>query len=198
MDFKLADEYAERIQSGDGDELFEELIRMCTPYLLDLRKRFGFYRIPPKEVRNEIVADTVSDAIVKNSSKLPFSYRLQNTFRNLCRQKEKTLKDRSRKHLERLIEKHQALGFSIAGLDLHRSIAEPELQQREEKSLVLEALKGHPEFSKKVVFQRFRGSTFPEISEIYQKAFDECKRVFWHDFYHIQKELSRIQKEVEK
>lgn len=202
MDFKiadgLADEYAERIRSGEGGEIFDKLVRMCIPYLVYLKTRLGFCGISDNDVRDELAADTVSDAIMKEDSKHPFSYRLHNTFRDLCRQRERALKDGNRKHIERLIKKYETRGTPIASLNPQPATTESNIQQREEKLLVLKALQGHPEFSKKVVFQRFRGSSYSEISQIYTKSFNECKRVFEHDYYHIKKKFSRIQNKEEK
>ena len=44
-----------------------------------------------------------------------------------------------------------------------------------------EILATHDPFSKQVVYQKSRGSTYPDMSDIFKTTLNECKRVYWHD-----------------
>ncbi|HDZ69405.1 MAG TPA: hypothetical protein ENH43_03195 [Phycisphaerales bacterium] len=51
-------------------------------------------------------------------------------------------------------------------------------------------LKNHDDFSKKVVYQKTRGSTYPEMAKIFDTVLNECKRVYWHDINDLREKLN--------
>lgn len=186
MDRKLANQYAARVLQGEGAESFQTLVSMCIGYSLYVRRRFGFWDIPVDEVKNELVADAVTDAIMfKGKRNIPFDICLQNTLRDNYRKR------------RYIVREHFAEDISTIFDDLHPSqrmgehtshqSPEEEAQQGEFIELLNDVFENHEPFSKKVVYQRMRGSTYPELEEFFCTPRKECKRVFWHDFYHLEK-----------
>lgn len=190
MDFKLANEMADKISRGDHDYLYHELVSSCASYLLFLRQRFGFYCIPVSEVEDELAADAVSDAImVKGDRNLPFTICLHNTFRDCCRRRLRSIRERDKDSIMEQCEIRASA--TIIGVGPKRPSAEIQIQRREEKELFLDELENHDPFSKLLIYQRMRGSTFPEMMIIFDSTLNECKRVYWHDFNHIRDTLRR-------
>lgn len=190
MDYDLANNYAEQIRQGGGTELHQKLANMCTSYLLYLRKKLGFHCIPVKEITCELAADAVSDAIVaKGRRNLPFTICLQNAFRDRCRQRKRIIDDKYTKHVKSMC--------SIVGLPLVVDMgvpvpsAEVQVQNKEQVQLANKILDSHDRFSKKIVYQKMRGSTYREMAEISSTTVNECKRVFWHDIRHIRKQFEQ-------
>ncbi|MBD3376632.1 hypothetical protein GF406_16470 [candidate division KSB1 bacterium] len=179
MDFNLVNQYAEEIkQSGDAEQ-HKRLISDCIPYLLYLRTKFGFLSIPKEDIKNELAYDAVSDAIMKESDKLPFIYRLKNTFRDICRKRIRI----TREHDSNLmIEKYDIrIPKLLMGTSAPQKSPPTQSQDNELVEMANNILADHDPFSKKVVLQKTRGSTYPEISDIFETPSNECKRVYWHD-----------------
>ena len=63
-------------------------------------------------------------------------------------------------------------------------------QDKELVELAAAILKDHEELSKKVVYQKTRGSTYPEMADIFKAALNECKRVYWHDINDLRKKMN--------
>ena len=188
MDFDLANQYAKQILEGKDDQ-HQKLVRMCLPYLYSLRKRFGFYSISFKEIKNELAADAVSDAIMaQGRRKLPFSKCIQNSFRDICRKRIRVIREHDRNNIVSQcdIEGHRKLMCSGTK---HPS---PQIRAQEDDlvELVNNILENHDHFSKQIVYQKTRGSTYPEMVTIFKKELNECKRVYWHDINHIRNKLN--------
>ena len=63
-------------------------------------------------------------------------------------------------------------------------------QDKELVKLAADILKNHEKLSKKVVYQKTRGSTYSEMADIFKTALNECKRVYWHDINDLRKKLN--------
>ena len=71
MNFKLANSYAEQIvQSGDDQELFKKLTLMSIPYMISIKYRFGFHKIPTGNIENHMASEAVGIAIMAMASTL--------------------------------------------------------------------------------------------------------------------------------
>ena len=186
MDRKLANQYAERVLQGEGAESFQTLVSMCIGYSLYVQRRFGFWDIPVDEVKNELVADAVTDAILfKGIRNRPFDMCLQNTLRDNYRKRRYILREHFAEDISTIFDDlhpSQRMGEHTS----HQS-PEEEAQQGEFIELLNDVFENHEPFSKEVVYQRMRGSTYPELEELFCTPREELKRVFWHDFYHLEK-----------
>ena len=181
MDFVVVNQWAERIEQGENGDLLARLTRQCTPYFLMLRKKLGFYRIPEAEVQGDLASDAITKAFVdKERRGLPFGICMHNAFRDCCRQRMKSIRE------------HDNDG--ILDKIIHPRYRPPDLEAQlsETVELVNGILKDHEPFSKKVVFQRMKGSTYPEMGEIFKTTTNECKRVFWHDFNDIRTKIRHL------
>ena len=181
MDFAAVNEYAERIEQGENGGLLNKLTRMCIPYFLYLRKKLGFYRIPESEVRDELASDAIAKLFIdqKRRGRL-YSICLHNAFRDCCRERMKSIRE------------HDNDG--IMDKIMHSRYRSPETQAQlnEIEELVGCILADHEPLSKKVVFQKMRGSTYPEMAEIFQTTSNECKRVYWHDFNDVLEKMKHL------
>ena len=189
MDFDLANQYAEEISQGGNQERHRELVAMCVPYLLYLKKRFGFHCILRGEVKNELAADAVSDAIVDRQRRnLPFTLCLQNTFRDLCRKRVRITREHDSNNI---IDK---CDIKLPGLMVGVSTPYPsppaKAQDNELIKLAKNILNDHEPFSKEVVYHKTRGSTYPEMGDVLKTTSNECKRIYWHDIDDIRKKLN--------
>lgn len=188
MDFDLANQYAKQILEGKDDQ-YHKLVKMCLPYLYYLRKKLGFYSISLKEVKNELAADTVSDAIMAQQKRgLPFSICIHNSFRDLCRKRNRITREHDTQNIVSQcgIEGHSKL---ICDSTKHPS-PQIKAQDKELVELATDILKNHDELSKKAVYQKTRGSTYPEMADIFKIALNECKRAYWHDINDLRKKLN--------
>ncbi len=190
FDYNLANNYAEQIGQGGNAELYPKLTNMCTSYFLCLRKRFGFYCIPVREVILELAADAVSDAIMAQGKRnLPFTICLQNSFRDCCRQRVRSIREQTAgDFVEQCDIAHAPLSI---GLGARVPSAEVQVHSADEIQLVNEILNNHDPFSTKVIYQKNRGSTYPEMAGIFSTTVNECKRVYWHDIRHIRKQFGQ-------
>ena len=181
MDFKVANEYVQRIEQGENGELLKKLSGLCLPYFLSLRKRLGFYGIPESEVRNELTSDAISKAFIDQKRRgLPYSFCLHNAFRDCCRERLKSIREQ--------------YNDDIFDKIIHQRYIPPDYQAQvnEIEELVSRILEDHEPLSKQVVFQKMKGSTYPEMAEIFRTTSNECKRVYWHDFNDIQKKVRHL------
>ena len=189
MDFDLANQYAEEIGQSKNEHRYEELVEMCTPYLLSIRKRFGFCNISLKEAVDELASDAVSDAIIaKQRRKLPFTLCLQNTFRDICRKRIRITREHDTGKIIDKCDINLPRLLVGTGSQPHSPLAQS--QDNELVELANKILKNHDPFSKKVVYQKTRGSTYPEMSNIFKTTLNECKKVYWHDINDIRKKLN--------
>ena len=184
----LADHYLERICQGD-DKQFKNLLSACIPFFLSFRKKYGFSHIPVDDVKEELAAEAVHRAFISHKiNNKRFSFYLINAFRDCCR--ERTRIENSGR-IDNIIDKC-GLQFALnAGRSKQPISSEVRAQRNEFVEQVFLILKDHPAFSKKLVFERTRGSTYPEMASIYRKSLNECKRVYEHDIYHIRKNINR-------
>jgi DNA-directed RNA polymerase specialized sigma24 family protein len=190
VDFKIANRYAEQVSQGGDDKLRQQLTAMCYPHLFRLRKKLGFYGISEKEIMQELAADAVSDAImVKGKRNLPFSICLHNTFRDRCRQRMKSIREQYVGDIMEICD-ISSPGFMI-GVGARPYSAPDQAQNNELLKLAHKAINKHDRFSKKVIFQKMKGSTYPEMAEIFDETVNECKRVYWHDMNHIRKQIGQ-------
>jgi hypothetical protein len=193
MDFDLANQYARQILEGKDDQ-YQELVKMCLPYLYYLRKKMGFYSISLKEVKNELAADAVSDAImVQRRRKLPFSICIHNSFRDICRKRNRIIREHNANNIVSQFDIEESGKVVFAGIR-HPS---PQVKACDNELIELanNILKNHNRFSKQVVYQKTRGSTYPEMADIFSTTLNECKRVYWHDINHIREKLNPNLKE---
>jgi len=194
MDFDLANQYAKQILEGKDDQ-HQKLVRMCLPYLYSLRKRFGFYSISFKEIKNELAADAVSDAIMaQRIRELRFSICIRNSFRDICRKRNRIIREHDTNNIVSQcdIEKSR----KVMGGGTRYPSPQVKAQDDELVELAENILKDHDDFSKKVVYQKTRGSTYPEMADDYSATVNECKRVYWHDIDHIRKKLNPTPEEM--
>lgn len=190
MDYNLANDYAEQIKQGGSAELHQKLAEMSISYLLYLRKKLGFQCIPVVEIKHELSADAVSDAILAQERRnLPFTICLHNAFRDRCRQRVRTIKQRDAKYL---MDKCGVTSMPfIRDMGTHSHSVEVQVQDAEQVELVSKMMDSHDRFSKRVIYQKIKGSTYPELADIFSTTLNECKRVFWHDVNHIRKQFGQ-------
>ena len=190
MDYNLANNYAEQIKQGGDAELHHNLTNMCTSYLLYLRKKLGFYCISEVEIKRELAGDAVSDAImVQDRRRLPFTICLHNAFRDRCRQRIRIIREQNTNDL---MDKCDIAGSPlVVGMGAHIPSAEAKVQNAEQIELANMILDSHDRFSKKVIYQKMKGSTYPEMADIFSITLNECKRVYWHDIIHIRKKFEQ-------
>ncbi|MCK5000307.1 MAG: hypothetical protein KAS23_12260, partial [Anaerohalosphaera sp.] len=79
----------------------------------------------------------------------------------------------------------------IVGMGTHTPSAEVRVQDAEQVELANKIMDNHDLFSKKVVYQKMKGSTYPEMADIFSTTLNECKRVYWHDMNHIRKQFGQ-------
>jgi len=189
MDFDLANQCAEEFGEGENLQKYEKLVDMCIPYLLSIKKRFGFQSITYKDVKRELAKDAVSDAIMKMKRlDKPFMPCLQNSFRDLCRKQIRITREHdTRKIIGKCDIKMPSLIMGV-GSQPHSPFFQS--QDNELIELADNILKDHEPFSKRVVYQKTRGSTYPEMSNIFKKTLNECKKVYWHDINDIREKLN--------
>lgn len=188
MDFKLANQLAGRISQGENSGLHEQLVSMCTPYLLYVKQQFGFYQISKKDVVEELAADAVADSImVKEYRRLPFTICLQNAFRNCCRKRCRILREHAKEDVVAKCETRNPP--SAIGVGPSRPSPEIQAQRNEEKEIFHNELKKHKKFSKTIIYERMRHSTYKEMAIIFNRTLNECKRVFWSNFNEIRSNL---------
>ena len=194
MDFDLANQYAKQILEGNDDQ-YQELVKMCLPYLYYLRKKMGFYRISLKEVKNELAADAVSDAIMaQRIRELPFSICIHNSFRDVCRERNRIIREHDTKNIVSQYDTEESR--KVMGVGSGHPSPQVKARDNELVELANNILKIHDHFSKQVVYQKTSGSTYPDMAYIFSTTLNECKRVYWHDINHIREKLNPNPKEV--
>jgi hypothetical protein len=184
VDSKHANDLANRISKGENSGLYETLVKMCIPYLLDVKEWFGFHDVSAKEVYSQLAADAVNNSIAEMKlRKLPFTARLQNDFRDLCRKKRYSMR---KPIAEKLAEK---CGLPtrprILGADSRRPSPDIEAQRNEEVVMLQRELGNHGKASKTAICERMRGSPYAEIAQILDKKPQQCRALFWHDVHKI-------------
>ena len=186
--YVLADHCLERICQGD-DKQFQNLLSACIPFFLSFRKKYGFSHIPVEDVKEELAAEAVNRAFIKHKmNDKRFSFYLINAFRDCCRER---TRNTNPTRITSIIDKC-GLQFTLnIGRSKQPISSEVQAKRSEFVEQVCLILKDHPPFSKKLVFERTRGSTYPEMASIYRKSLNECKRVYEHDIYHIRKSINR-------
>ena len=184
----FADECLERVGQGDNEQ-FQNLLSACMPFFLYFRKKYGFSHIPVDEVKEVLAAEAINRAFIKHKmNDKRFSFYLINTFRDCCRERTRI---GNQTRITDIIDKC-GLQFALnAGRSKQPISAEIQAERNEFVEQVHFILKDHPPFSKKLVFEKTRGSTFPEMASLYRKSLNECKRVHQHDIYHIRKNINR-------
>lgn len=195
--FKKADQFAEQFGQKISDEQLQELILTCMPYFMYLRKKFRYFRIPIEYIKKEIAPSAINQAfLIQQRRKIFFSYCLQNAFRDCCREQFRQLREHDTDNI-----------VSQCDIEGHRKLMcggtkppSPQIKAQENDlaELVDNILKKHNRFSKQVVYQKTRGSTYPEMADIFKTALNECKRVYWHDIKHLRKKLNPNPKEKQK
>ncbi|HDY87776.1 MAG TPA: hypothetical protein ENH82_06610 [bacterium] len=188
MDFDLANQYAKQILEGkDGQH--QKLVKMCLPYLYYLRKKLGFYSISLKEVKNELATDAVSDAIMaQRRRELPFSICIHNSFRDICRKRNRITREHDMNDIVSQCDIEESR--KVMGGGTRYPSPQVKAQDNELVELAENILKNHDDLSKKVVYQKTRGSTYPEMVDIFSNTLNECKRVYWHDINDLRKKLN--------
>ena len=186
---KKADQFAEQFGQKIDDKQLQELILTCMPYFMSLRKKFRYFRIPIEDIKNEIAPSAISQAfIIQQRRKISFPYCLQNAFRDCCREQLRRLRERGAQNIisQCGIEEH---GKLMCSGTKHPS-PQIKAQDKELVELATDILKNHEELSKRAVYQKTRGSTYPEMADIFKTTLNECKRVYWHDINDLRKKLN--------
>jgi len=189
VDFKLANSYAEQIvQSGDDHELFKKLTLMSISYMMYIRVKFAFHKIPTRHIKDHLASEAVGIAIMAMARRnLPFTICIRNAFRDLCRQRLRIIRER---RVGNIMEKCNIGDLpKVVGVGPRRPAHDVKVEDDEIIKLSHDLLNNHDPFSKKVVLQKTRGSTYPEMAEIFSTKQDECKRVYWHDIDHLRVKL---------
>lgn len=189
MDFDYAAELAERIGRGENGDLRKQLIDLCIPYFWGVRFRFGFHEISHQEIVEELTPDAINDAIfVMRNRKSAFGIRLQNAFRELCRQRRR---HRRRPKAEELAAKCDP--SYLLGITGSRPPANLGAEQNESIELIRHELENHEKTSKTAICERMRGSSYGEIAVILGKNAHQSRALFWDNLKQIRKNL-RIRK----
>jgi len=185
VDFDYAAELAERIGRGENGDLRQQLIDLCIPYFWGVRSRFGFYDISYRDVDEELAADAINDAIlIVEHRKSAFGIRLQNAFRELCRQR--------RRHRRRPTAKELAAKCDpsyLPGITGSRPPANLGAEQNESIELIRHELENHEKASKTAIYERMRGSSYQEIAMILGKDAHRSRALFWDNLKQIRKNL---------
>ena len=188
MDFDMANRYAKEILEGKDDQ-YQKLVKMCLKYLYYLRKKLGFHSISQGEIKKDLASDAVSDAIMAQQRRgLPFSICIHNSFRDLCRKRNRITREHDTQNIISQCD------IEEPGKKMPSMVRFPSpsawAQDKELVELAADILKNHEELSKKVVYQKTRGSTYPEMADIFKTALNECKRVYWHDINDLRKKMN--------
>lgn len=172
-------EIAERISKGENGGLYQELNSLCQPYFRSLARRFGFSCISAHAIEQSVGPDAIHRAIVNEAGiALPFNTRLQNAFRNSCRQEVRFLRAKHIEKLWRIIQARPIQGdFGLSPLE--------HLSRKEFRGAFLVALAQHDRLSKRAVIRRMRGATYVEIGMCLTISPEKSKSIFWHDFTNI-------------
>lgn len=179
MDFRIADQLADRIIKGGNGDLYQTLVQMCIPYLMSVKRRYGFWRVTKKTVVDELAAAAVSDGISRQ--KLlgrTFMVWLPNAFRDHCRRVDREIRqEKLRKAIEEC-----GISYSPRTIGAHPE-KRPDEKAADNEALrsIWEELAKHEEGSKAAVAERTRGSSYQEIATILGRTADQCKTVYWHD-----------------
>ena len=171
------------------EEALQELVQACLPFFLYFRQRNGFSFIPASDVKEELAAEAISRAFISHKMRNGHSaFYLMNAFRDCCRERARA------RESTRIDEMAERLGLDSASIvGQHTQIPSPDVQARRSEFMdhVLQILEDHPAFSKKLVLEKVRGSTFPEMADLNGVSVKECKRVHQHDIYHLRKNISQ-------
>lgn len=187
MNFDLVNQHAMQILEEE-DERHQELVNECLQYLYYLRKKLGFFNISEKDIKDELATDAVSDAIMaQQRRKLPFSICIHNSFRDLCRKRYRIIREHDTDNIASqcdIEEREKLRGGTMFPPPPIKA------QDNELVELANHLLENHDHFSKQVVFQKTRGSTYPDMADIFSTPLNECKRVYWHDINHLREKLN--------
>jgi len=187
--FEKVDQFAEQFDQEISDKQLQDIILTCMPYFMYLTKTFGFFRIPKENVKREIAPSAINQAfIIQQRRKIPFSYCLQNAFRDCCRQQLRRLRESDTNNIAGqcdIVESRKVFG----GVARYPS-PQAKAQDNELFELARNILKNHKDLSKKVVYQKTRGSTYPEMAKIFKEELNECKKVYWHDINDLREKLN--------
>lgn len=183
MDFRVADELADQIIKGGDADSYQTLVRICIPYLKDVRKRYGFWRVTDKAIRDELAAAAVSDAIFKQKQLgRTFTAWLSNAFRDHCRRVDCDIR---RERLRQAIEDCE-IPYPLRTIGACRE-TRPDQKAAENEALrsIRDELAKHEESSRTAVNERARGLSYQEIATILDRTAVQCKTVHWHDVHLI-------------
>ena len=196
MDFELANQWADRISRGENGGLHKKLVSLCMPYFFYLKRRFGFNDISSDDIKKELANSAVNMAAsIKGEKGKPFTICLQNAFRDCCRELQRIIRERYAGDLlaeidEVVIEPRK----TVAG-GRKQTSSVFKAQKQEEMEAVREELRMHENLSKKIIIRKMKGSTYQEMALSFNKPFNECKKVFWHNVNTIRNNLKDFYKE---
>lgn len=183
MDFRVADELADRIIKGEAGDSYQILVEMCIPYLKSVKRRYRFFRVTDKIIRDELAAAAVADAIFKQQQLgRTFTVWLSNAFRDHCR---RVNHDIYQEKLRQAIEDCE-IPYPLRTIGACRENP-PDQKAAENEALrsIREELANHEEHSRTAVNERTRGLSYEEIATILDRTAVGCKTVFWHDIHLI-------------
>lgn len=183
MDFRVADELADRIIKGETGDSYQTLVDMCIPYFKGVRRRYGLWRVTNEIMRDGLAAAAVADAISKQQQLgRTFTVWLSNAFRDHCRRVDRDIRDEKRRQAIENCE-IPCPPRTIGACRENR----PDQEAAENEALrsIREELANHEEHSRTAVNERTRGLSYEEIATILDTTADQCKTVFWHDVHLI-------------
>ena len=187
--FEKADQFAKRFGQKISDEQLQDFILTCIPYFMYLRNKFKYLRICTEDIEKEIAPSAISQAfLIQERRKILFSYCLQNAFRDCCREKLKRLREHDMNDIVSECDIDESR--EVVGGGIRYPSPQVKVQDNELVELANNILENHNRFSKQVVYQKSRGSTYPEMVDIFSTTLNECKRVYWHDINDLRKKLN--------
>jgi len=185
VDFDHAAELADRISKGENGTLHKQLLDMCTPYLWGVKRRLGFYWISYREVVEELALDAIADTILAvRDRNCAFAARLQNAFRDCCRQRRRHICRLSLEELKKKLDPS-----CLPGSTGSQSPPDIGLEQEELTELIHREMQNHGKNSKTAIYERMRGSSYEEIALILGKSAHGSRALFWDNLKRIRNSL---------
>ncbi len=183
MDFRVADELADRIIKGENGDSYQVLVEMCIPYLRIVKQRYRFFRVTDKAIRDELAAAAVADAIFRQKQLgRTFTVWLSNAFRDHCRRVDRDIRQQK---LRQAIENCEIPCPPRTIGACRENRPDQEAAENEVLKSIRDELAKHEEPSRTAVNERARGLSYQEIAAILDRTADRCKAVFWHDVHLI-------------
>jgi len=179
VDFQVANQLADRVSRGENGGLYQMLVKMCIPYLLGVKHRYGFCRVTYQAVVGELAPAAVSDSIsLRERLGRPFMACLQNIFRDRCREADRA----ARQEAIRRAIKDCEIPYLPRTIGAYReNPPDEEAAKKEELQMIRDELSKHEKGSRTAVAGRARGSPYKEIATLLGKTAQQCRALHRHD-----------------